>query len=396
MDNFEKARDEATRGTHMAPTFQGFLGCVQIKIFSSVMLECASHLEGIPCFVPIHCLDVNSKQVVEEIITTGLSTIMKRAESKKWSGRKVISQKTQDIIDPFLASLYNTYSLSAALTNPYQDCTLPPPDKVKFTIDVKFIAEGENDNCKLEVFLHDNLEIIMYIWKEFKKYESDVFLRHKKMTWKLNVTNGNLYTIEYHISENRMMTSAGELEKSVGWPTERMHIHEMIDEAKLKMDSKLKSLSKKTYKWIKKVPKQYLSSMDIDLEEPNDEGITLLHVLSELNESKLMKYLLDKIQSIDPRDSLGQTPLHRACARSSFKTAKLLVKYGANVNAITENGDSPLTLLASQRVHDIELFKMLLDLNAKRDQENKDLMRAVDLVKQTNPNDGMVKLLRPI
>ena len=136
--------------------------------------------------------------------------------------------------------------------------------------------------------------------------------------------------------------------------------------------------------------------MDIDLEEPNDEGITLLHVLSELNESKLMKYLLDKIQGIDPRDSLGQTPLHRACARSSFKTAKLLVKYGANVNAITENGDSPLTLLASQRVHDIELFKMLLDLNAKRDQENKDLMRAVDLVKQTNPNDGMVKLLRPI
>jgi hypothetical protein len=106
MDNFEKARDEATRGTHMAPTFQGFLGCVQIKIFSSVMLECASHLEGIPCFVPIHCLDVNSKQVVEEIITTGLSTIMKRAETKKWNGRKVISQKTQDIIDPFLASLY--------------------------------------------------------------------------------------------------------------------------------------------------------------------------------------------------------------------------------------------------------------------------------------------------
>jgi hypothetical protein len=396
LNNFKEAGYEATKGIHMAPTFQGVLGCVQIRIFSSVMIECASNLEGIPCFVPIHCLPLVAKNNVEKIITAGLSTIMKRAETTKWNGKKEISLKTQNIIDPFLASLYNTYSLSAALTDPYQDCALPPPDKVKFTIDVTYIAEGENDNCKLEVLLHDNLEIVLFIWKEFKKYGSFVFLRHTKTTWTLNVTNGNLYTIEYSIVDNRMMTSAGELEKTVGWPKERMSISQMIEEAKSKMDCRLKYLSQKTYKWIKKVPMQYLNSMDIDLDESNDDGITLLHVLAELNETKSMKCLLDKMKNIDPCDSFGQTPLHRACANSSFKAAKVLIEHGANVNALTENGDSPLTMLAAQKKHDMALLKMLLDLNAKREHENKDYMRAVDLVRQSSSKNEIIKLLRPI
>ena len=162
------------------------------------------------------------------------------------------------------------------------------------------------------------------------------------------------------------------------------------------MDKRLKKLSTKTYKWIKKVPVQYLTSMDIDLDEKNQEGITLLHILSELNESKLMQYLVDKIENIDPCDSMGQTPLHKACATSSFKTAKLLVRNGANVNAITKSGDSPLTILSTQKSQDVKLFKMLLDLNANKNQENKDSMRAVDILKQTNPKNKLVKLLRPI
>ena len=77
----------------MAPTFRGVLGCIEIRIFSSVMVECASHLEGIPCFVPIHCLPLMAKTTVKDIITTGLSTIMKTAETTKWNGKKQISLK---------------------------------------------------------------------------------------------------------------------------------------------------------------------------------------------------------------------------------------------------------------------------------------------------------------
>ena len=379
----------------MAPRFQGVLSCVQIKVFSSVMLECASNLEGIPCFVPIHCLSTNARNTVENIITEGLSTIMKRAETTKWNGKRGISLKVQNIIDPFLASLYNTYSISAALTDPYQDSSLPPPDRVKFTIDVTYIAEGENDNCKLEVLLHDKLTIVLFIWKEFKNHGSDVFLRHTMTTWTLCVTNGNLFTIEFDIKENKMTTSVGELEKIVGWPKERMSIVQMIEEAKLKVDCKLKHLSHRTYKWIKKVPIQYLNGMRIDLDEVNDDGVTLLHILSELNETKNMKCLLEKMQNIDPYDSYGQTPLHRACANSSFKAAKILIEHGSDVNALTDNNDSPLTILASQKKQDINLLKMLLDLNAKREHENKDYMRAIDLVRQSNCKKGTIKLLRP-
>ena len=379
----------------MAPRFQGVLSCVQIKVFSSVMLECASNLEGIPCFVPIHCLSTNARNTVENIITEGLSTIMKRAETTKWNGKRGISLKVQNIIDPFLASLYNTYSISAALTDPYQDSSLPPPDRVKFTIDVTYIAEGENDNCKLEVLLHDKLTIVLFIWKEFKNHGSDVFLRHTMTTWTLCVTNGNLFTIEFDIKENKMTTSVGELEKIVGWPKERMSIVQMIEEAKLKVDCKLKHLSHRTYKWIKKVPIQYLNGMRIDLDEVNDDGVTLLHILSELNETKNMKCLLGKMQNIDPYDSYGQTPLHRACANSSFKAAKILIEHGSDVNALTDNNDSPLTILASQKEQDINLLKMLLDLNAKREHENKDYMRAIDLVRQSNCKKGTIKLLRP-
>ena len=64
--------------------------------------------------------------------------------------------------------------------------------------------------------------------------------------------------------------------------------------------------------------------------------------------------------------------------------------------AIDDNGDSPLTLLASQKKKDLGLLKMLLDLNANRSHENKKNMRAVDLAKMNKSNIDVVKLLRPV
>ena len=384
------------KGIHMSPSFEGYLGCIKIKIFSNVMIQCASDLQGIPCFVPIHCLDSSTKNIVRKIIETGLENILKRAETKKWNGTKTISSKTQDIIDPFLAALYNTYSLSANFTDPYQDCTLSPPDTMKFMVDVAFIPEGENDNCKLEVLLHEECQVVLFIWKELKKHQSFIFLRNSKTTWKLDVTNGNRYIIEYRVNDSKMTTNAGELEKSVGWPLHRMGIQEMIQETKLKANQKRKGLSIKTYKWIKRIPLQYLHSMDVDLEESDENGTTLLHILSGMNEYKLIKYLLDKIENIDPCDSNGETPLHKACVLANFKTAKLLIRNGADVNAITNDGESPLTLLSSHGKHDLGLLKLILDLNADRSYENKKQMRPIDLAKIHRSKKDVLNLLRPV
>ena len=273
----------------MSPTFQGVLRCVQIKVFASVMIGCASTLDGIPCFVPIHCLSLDAKNKIETIIREGLSLIMKKAETRKWNGKKTISAANQNIIDPYLASLYNTYSLSASLTDPYQDCASPPPDRTKFTVDVTYIPEGENDNCKLEVLLHDDCEIVIFAWKEFRKQGTFAFFRHMKTTWTMDVTNGNLFTLDYCLSSNRMSSGSGELEKTVGWPLQRLSLAEMFEEAKSKLECKKKQLSHNTYEWIFKIPIQYLSSMDIDLDQANDNGTTLLHLISQLNEPKSLR-----------------------------------------------------------------------------------------------------------
>jgi hypothetical protein len=379
----------------MAPTFKGLIGCVQIRIFSSVMLECASSLNGIHCFVPIHCLSAQAKSCVENIIVGGLQTILKKAQTRKWNGKMQILIKTQNIIDPYLAALYNTYSLSASLTDPYQDCSLPPPIMIKFAIDTNYIAEGKNDSCKLEVLLHDQLNVVIFTWKEFVGNGLQAFLRHNRTTWNFDASHSSRFDISYNILENKMMTSGCEMNKTVGWPPERMNVCDLMSEIRLKKYGKTKQLSRSTYKWFKQVPEQYLNCMDIDLDEADIDGRTLLHCLAEINEYKNMECLMGKVKNIDSLDKDGQTPLHGACSSGSLKTAKLLIENGADVNLLTSNGDSPLMLLATNKKHDVTIIKMLLEFNAKRHFENKDKMRAIDIATMINADEQVKQLLKP-
>ena len=378
----------------MAPTFEGLLGCVQLKIFSGIMLECASDLHTIPCFLPIHCLPESDRENVDKIIRSGLSTIFKRAETVKWNGKKKISLKTQNILDPFLASLYNTFSIAGSLTDPFYDCIAAIPDEITFNVDVTYIPEGESDCCKLDVLILGDTQIILFLWKEFQKSKTNLFLRYKKTSWRVNASYGSLLTLKYNINGNKMFLGARELEREVGWPKERMEIVDMIDQAKQVFSGKMKSLNTKPYKWIGKVPLEYLKAMQINLEYKTSNGSTLLHVLADLNEISLMKCLLTKVITVDTPDDAGRTPLHRACGQGSFAAAKILIEHGANVNYITHNKESPLTLLAARKSYDINLFKLLVSQNASREHENEDFMRPVDLARQSNGKADIMKLLR--
>ena len=395
LKNFERANVEATKGTHMAPTFKGFLGCVQIKIFSSVMLECASTLEGIQCFSPINCLTKQCKSAIAQIIVDGLKDIIEKAKQKRWNGKLKISMKTQNTIDPYLAAIYNTYSIASGLTDPYCDSSVSVKRLVKFAIDSTYIAEGEEDCCKLEVVLHDDMSVVLFIWKKFMGSDVHVFMRHNKTTWNLEATHGSKFDIEYDTVCQTMKNNNVEMDKVVGWPIERKSIKELLSETSLKKEGKLSMLSKETYKWMKRVPEQYLNGMEIDLEQVDKSNSTLLHHLADLNEFKNMKRILNNIQNIDPIDSFGSTPLHRACTSSSFETAKLLIEHGANVNFVTKNGDSPLMLLAKNKKHSFSLLKMLFEYNANKSITNNDGMRAIDIAILTNGKDWLKKMLFP-
>lgn len=379
----------------MAPTFKGLLGCVQIMIFSSVMLECASSLDGIYCFVPIHCLSEESKISVEKIIAGGLHTILKKAKTRQWNGKLKISPKTQNVIDPYLASLYNTYSLAASLTDPYQDCSIPIQKVVQFTIDTNFIPEGRNDSCKLEVLLHDDNNIIIFAWKEFLDNGMRVLMRHNRTTWNFDASHSSRFDVSYNWLENKMLLDESEMEKTVGWPSERMDIRDLKFEIKQKKHGKIKQLSRSTYKWMMQVPEQYLKCMDIDLDEADTKGRTLLHYLARINDYKNMNCIMGKVKYIDAFDDNHWTPLHKACSAGSFKAAKFLIRNGANVNHLTSDGNSPLMLLAKNKKNDLNLIKLLLECNAKRHIENIDRMRAIDIATMNNAEEKVKQLLKP-
>ena len=87
----------------------------------------------------------------------------------------------------------------------------------------------------------------------------------------------------------------------------------------------------------------------------------------------------------------GDTALHRAAARGQVEAVRLLVKRGADVNAVDDEGTTPL-ILASYRGH-VEVAKLLLQAGAKVDaQEMK--FRLSSLNHAVGRNDAaLVKLL---
>ena len=69
--------------------------------------------------------------------------------------------------------------------------------------------------------------------------------------------------------------------------------------------------------------------------------------------------------------------------------------HGANVNALTQKGNSPLMLLARNKKQSISLVKFLIEFGAKRHIENTEGMRAIDLAMTWNASDRLKKLLHP-
>ena len=51
---------------------------------------------------------------------------------------------------------------------------------------------------------------------------------------------------------------------------------------------------------------------------------------------------------MDSRSDYGQTPLHMAVGRGNTKSVEKLVMYGASVNAVDQDGCTPLYYLTSR------------------------------------------------
>ena len=95
-------------------------------------------------------------------------------------------------------------------------------------------------------------------------------------------------------------------------------------------------------------------------------GSPLLHQCAKYNAWKICQFVCDHLPTIptiiNERDSEGKTPLHVSCILSSLECAKILLKNGADVNAL-KRGDWTALMTAVTKV-DLDLVNLLLQHGA--------------------------------
>lgn len=161
MSHFKKAQMQSTEGIPSATSFDNILRLLQIKMTSSVILECFTKIDGVKFFCPIEFLSERRLRNVQSILEDGFNRILQEGEKvsneKWWShgvkgliyGRKRLHQEIQQKVDPYLSTFYDVYSMTSRLTRPFVDPLAPVPVNITFQVRTGYIAEGEEDNVKV-------------------------------------------------------------------------------------------------------------------------------------------------------------------------------------------------------------------------------------------------------
>ena len=92
-------------------------------------------------------------------------------------------------------------------------------------------------------------------------------------------------------------------------------------------------------------------------------GESLLHIASLFNQVESVKLLLQYGAEINAKNNKLNTPLHYACACStSNEVVKLLIERGAEVNSLNEEGTTPIFNAVTQK--NFDAINILLENNA--------------------------------
>ena len=98
----------------------------------------------------------------------------------------------------------------------------------------------------------------------------------------------------------------------------------------------------------------------------------------------VVSYLIEKTQfPIDQTDQQGNTALHWACDHNATFTPSWLLAFGANINAVNHEGNTPLHMLVKnpQKLKSSKQVRMLIFKGADRDIKNDKGMTALELLK---------------
>lgn len=121
-------------------------------------------------------------------------------------------------------------------------------------------------------------------------------------------------------------------------------------------------------------------------------GDNVLHIAARLNYSNIIEYLLDKsgLECVDIKNNDNKTPLHEAAQFANLNSLKLLIRCGANVNAI-KRGDWTCLMLSCTRIKhediNLEMVRILMNNGAMINYQNKDGWSALHLIgREPAPN----------
>jgi ankyrin repeat protein len=82
----------------------------------------------------------------------------------------------------------------------------------------------------------------------------------------------------------------------------------------------------------------------------DSERKTPLHIACEEGHEDLAEVLLIRFKvELNVSDMNGWEPLHSACSHGNFKIIQLLLKKGANIKSITNEGDTPLHIFVRSK-----------------------------------------------
>ncbi|HEV6966425.1 ankyrin repeat domain-containing protein [Roseateles sp.] len=133
-----------------------------------------------------------------------------------------------------------------------------------------------------------------------------------------------------------------------------------------------------------------LASPLTHVDEPNDKGETPLMIAAIRGSLPAVKALVKHGAAINRE---GWTPLHYACSGPDNGVAAWLIEHGADINARSENGTTPLMMAA--RYGNGDLVPMLLKAGAEPRAANEQELTAADFA-QRGDRDVMAKELRRI
>ncbi|KAM9344023.1 unconventional myosin-XVI [Pholidichthys leucotaenia] len=91
------------------------------------------------------------------------------------------------------------------------------------------------------------------------------------------------------------------------------------------------------------------------LNQPNDDGVTLLHIASASGYREVVSVLLEHGADPHPTDNCFWTPLHLAAKYGQTSIVSLLLRHGANPTLLNGNQDKPYDVAVSEPIADMLL-----------------------------------------